>query len=410
MKKLFLCLMLLITASATFAQSEKEINFLHQLSWQQVLDKAKAENKYIFIDCFTTWCGPCKWMDANTFKDASVVEYYNKNFVSVKLQMDITDKDNEEVKSWYKDMRTIEKTYGVRAYPTYLFFSPKGEIVHRSVGGMPADKFLAAANDATNPDKQYYALKKQYDNGRKDADFLYNLANAAKAGFDDELMGTAFTAYLKTQSDMFTEKNMKMIVDFTSKVTDPGFKLIKDNTEKFDKLLGNGTSINTIKRLVMNNVIGPVIMKEDPAKGTDFAELEKKVAEYDAANAKEFTSYAKVIYYQRKENWPLFQEVVLSYMSKYGSKLNAMELNAFAWTVFENCNDMKCVEKALEWAIQSTKKDDQSFNNDTVANLYFKLGNKKKAIEIGEKALALAKAKGEDTKDYETALKKYKGE
>jgi len=39
------------------------IQFIKSSSWEQVLQKAKAENKIIFIDCYTTWCAPCKAME-----------------------------------------------------------------------------------------------------------------------------------------------------------------------------------------------------------------------------------------------------------------------------------------------------------------------------------------------------------
>lgn len=58
MKKLVLLLSFLVPI-LVHAQ-DTGIHFEHTLTWQQVQEKAKAENKYIFIDCFTTWCGPCK--------------------------------------------------------------------------------------------------------------------------------------------------------------------------------------------------------------------------------------------------------------------------------------------------------------------------------------------------------------
>ena len=35
------------------------VNFEH-ITFDEALAKAKAENKLIFMDCYTTWCGPCK--------------------------------------------------------------------------------------------------------------------------------------------------------------------------------------------------------------------------------------------------------------------------------------------------------------------------------------------------------------
>ena len=58
-----------------YAQSDslyKGIRFEKGLSWQQMLDKAKVEGKYVFVDCYATWCLPCKWMDKNIYTSEKV--------------------------------------------------------------------------------------------------------------------------------------------------------------------------------------------------------------------------------------------------------------------------------------------------------------------------------------------------
>ena len=47
--------------------------------------EAKKDNKMIFVDCYAEWCYPCKWMADNVFTDTVVASFYNKNFVSIKL-------------------------------------------------------------------------------------------------------------------------------------------------------------------------------------------------------------------------------------------------------------------------------------------------------------------------------------
>ena len=171
--------------SVLFAQ-DKGIHFEHGLSWQQVQAKAKAENKYVFMDCFTTWCGPCRFMSANIFPLQDVGDSMNAHFVSVAVQLDTTAGDNAEVKSWYQSGHNIAEQYKVQAYPTYLIFDANGKIVHRFVGASDAPAFLSKAAIALNPQTQYYTLLDQYKAGKKDTAFLHSMALSAADAYDLE--------------------------------------------------------------------------------------------------------------------------------------------------------------------------------------------------------------------------------
>jgi thiol:disulfide interchange protein len=147
---LVLFLMLVLGTSA-FAQSSAEsesetaksavtgINFFHG-TFAEAKAKAAKENKLIFMDAYTVWCGPCKWMAANTFTDAAVGEYFNKYFVNMKVDME------------RGEGRTLARQYAVRAYPTLLFIDSKGDVKHRAMGAKRAGDFLALGKKAV--DKQ----------------------------------------------------------------------------------------------------------------------------------------------------------------------------------------------------------------------------------------------------------------
>src|ERR1700753_698476 len=115
MKKLFL---LFALVPFLLQAQEKGIQFQHELSWQQIQAKAKAENKYIFMDCYTTWCGPCKMMATQIFPLASVGTAMNDKFVCVAVQLDTTSKDADRIKAWYQDGHDLAEKYQIRAYPT----------------------------------------------------------------------------------------------------------------------------------------------------------------------------------------------------------------------------------------------------------------------------------------------------
>ena len=55
------------------------------LSFEEAVALNKKDKKQIFIDVYTTWCGPCKMMDKYTFTDPEVAKILNRDFYPVKL-------------------------------------------------------------------------------------------------------------------------------------------------------------------------------------------------------------------------------------------------------------------------------------------------------------------------------------
>ena len=56
------------------------IEFFHG-TWVEALAEAKKQEKPIFVDAYTTWCGPCQMMSKNVFTHADVGAFFNENFI-----------------------------------------------------------------------------------------------------------------------------------------------------------------------------------------------------------------------------------------------------------------------------------------------------------------------------------------
>ena len=108
----------------------KEGMKFENLPFGEVLKKAKQENKFVFLDCYTTWCGPCKQMSNLVFPLKSVGDFMNVRFVNVKIDME-TDEGRE-----------LAKRYGVKAFPTMLLLDAEGEVISKIVGSQSPDVFL----------------------------------------------------------------------------------------------------------------------------------------------------------------------------------------------------------------------------------------------------------------------------
>lgn len=51
-----------------------------------IKEKAKKENKYIFMDCYATWCGACKMMEQEVYSKSTLFCLKLKIFNSIEVQ------------------------------------------------------------------------------------------------------------------------------------------------------------------------------------------------------------------------------------------------------------------------------------------------------------------------------------
>lgn len=472
MKKLFLALAFLpllagaqtgsATASTATAEAEsKDGLHFEQGSWSDILAKAKKENKFIIMDCMTTWCGPCKHMDKNIFPLKETGDFFNDKFLAVKVQFDSTGNDDARVQSWRKDMKQIEKDYAINAYPTYLIFAPSGEVVHRSVGATPdAKTFIAKGKDGLSPETQYYTQLRRYKSGEKDPAYLRKMVDMASAAYDTKMANTIAGEIIANMTDYYTKANAEFLLKYTGSSKDKGFDVILNNTAKIDAVAGEGRSKARLMNIIAIEELNPALRKisvektpnADPSamiaaasakypqyaadiadmatksiynivynaevyspvyKATtdktpvDWAAVTANVQKRDAKNAEEMVAKGKVAYLQNTKDWPAFQVEVVNYMNKYGAKASSTELNTYAWTVFENCKDMSCVTQALDWSKRSFADNKNPMFMDTYANILHKLGKTKEAIEVQEKAVALTTDEA-SKKELQSTLEKMK--
>ncbi len=105
-------------------------------AYSTALKKAKAEHKYIFVDAYTSWCGPCKQLKKTTFKDRETADYFNQNFVNLAVDMEKGEGSNLAAK------------WEVQEYPTLLILDYDGKVLHRSIGYLDAKQLIAFGKKA----------------------------------------------------------------------------------------------------------------------------------------------------------------------------------------------------------------------------------------------------------------------
>ena len=118
---------------------------INWMSMEEALAAQKANPKKIFMDVYTTWCGPCKLLDKNTFSDKSVIEYLNKNYYSVKFNAEgndsvtyqdftYTNPNYQAERKGRNSQHLLAHALKVNAYPTVVFFKEDGDLIQAVPG------------------------------------------------------------------------------------------------------------------------------------------------------------------------------------------------------------------------------------------------------------------------------------
>lgn len=384
MKKLSIFSALFIGAFA-LAQGIK----FEETNFNTILAKAKKENKLVFIDAYTTWCGPCKLMAKNVFPQKNVGDYYNANFINAKIDME----KGEGI--------DIAKKYNVKAFPTYLFVDGNGELVHRTLGYVEEKDFIQFAKDAGDPSKRLGTLKQKFEDGEKDPAFLKNLAGLTMYS-DTEFAARVLERYFSGKTELDRE-DIQMLLSATQSTDSPLYKTFLAKKAEITKILPAERYDAFDKNIKLNTIVKKSY-NADTKKWNDSYFMTEAQKFLTKDEAEKILTRAKASRALKDKDIATYEKLTME-LYKDTSALRSEELNSIAWNFFENVTNKPALEKALSWAQESVKKDENSANTDTLANLYNKLGDKKNAKIWAEKAIELAKKTGEDYADTEKLLK-----
>lgn len=391
MKKISL-LLLIFFSIITFSQGMK---FEENKTFKDLLAIAKKENKLLFVDAYTTWCAPCKLMVKNTFPQPAVGDFYNANFINSKIDME----KGEGI--------DLAKKYNVRAYPTYLFINGDGELIHRVTSYFDAEDFINVGKDAVDPAKQMGNLKKRFEAGDKDPEFLKSFIKVF-AFADPDLATKAASVYFIQKKEPMDQEDFSYLFSLTKDSNSPLYPQFITRKAEILKVMPEANYNKVISNLkanaLFNNSFDKTTKVFDEKKYA--AEAAKTMSKQEVSSML-LKSKMRVAAMNKDKNE--YQRLSIEYY-KDGTSPNfsSDELNSIAWNFFENATDKNALDKALLWSKQSVKLKEGYANTDTVANLYFKIGDKANAKLWAVKAIELAKKEGEEYQETQELLDKVK--
>jgi thioredoxin-related protein len=405
MKSLLVVFMAVLIDFCGHAQG---IRFNENMSWRDIKAKAKRENKCIFMDAYAAWCVPCKIMAEETFPVASVGDMFNKHFVSVKVQMDSTDNDNKFVKSWFNDARQIATQANITAYPTLLFFSPEGKLLHKSVGLKDSLALVQDAQNALDPSKQYFGRFDRFKKGELDTAQIKALAIQALQMGDNVIATEVANAYIKgiPGLEIYKTQNLVFISTFLSGSKDKHFKMFLKDSKRINEATAKNFAEETVMRVIAKEEVVPY----EQRKNFDWQAIERRaVLKYGNLGA-ELVSNKALLYYLEAGDWVNFGKYYKKYFDlALRNDRSSLHINNISWPVFEHVTDtgvLATAAKAMKYSIEKFDQYTSAAPNafDTYANLLYKTGKREEAIKLQERAVLLSNR----SKEMVEALEKMK--
>jgi len=180
MKKIVLIVILAVTVVTVKAQ-KSEINWM---SLEEAVQAQAKNPKKIMMDVYTSWCGPCKMLDKNTFQNPDVVKYVNENYYAVKFNAEGKEQINFK-ETVFKNPNYDPKKIGrnaqhelaaalrISAYPTIVFFNENGETLLPVPGYKSPSQLELYLKLFFNDDHQTINDQAQWDQYQKDFVFEF---------------------------------------------------------------------------------------------------------------------------------------------------------------------------------------------------------------------------------------------
>ncbi len=369
------------------------INF-EKDTFKNILEKAKRENKLVFLDAYTTWCGPCKMLERNVFPQKEVGDFYNAHFINAHFDME----KGEGI--------DLAKKYSVFSYPSLLFINGDGVVVYRTAGYVGPAEFVTLGKTAINPENKLENKLAKFEAGESNPDFLIDLIKNSY-NTDFSFAKKVSERYFQNKKpEELTKDDAGMLLYFTKSTEDANYAFLQKNKTEILKYIPENVINDFEKQIKITSVIQKSMDETTHTINNEFltSELSKILGDKEG---KQISGKIRLDYYFRTQNYDEYQKAAADYYQD-PSLFDATELNDIAWNFYLYINNKEALRDAVKWCLESVKKQEDSFNTDTLARVYFKLGDMKNAKIWAEKSIAVAKSKNAEYTSTEELLNKIK--
>ncbi len=389
---------------------------------QAAFAKAKKQKKPLWIMVSATWCGPCKYVEKEVLPDKRFQEALMRDFVPLHVFA-----ASEEESTPGGD--SLAMRYQVRAYPTFLYVEPTGELFFRTQGvpmgrgpdSSPVEDMIQNLEAAKKARKELPALRKRYQKGERSVEFLRTYLNLLlEVRLKDEL-SPLLEEYLKAAGS-----------PRRAWLAEPGqvgqlISLVELDPARAEYALQIADSLRPyLTPQEFEGIYEPIVSihfsytMSKEGRGLEATKVVEKARQYIRRHRGAFSQVDRVVLNQLWQMWLSHPDstrrrlaadlaVEAMYLAWPLEIPDAEErvriaerFNSVAWAFYRAVEAPDKLWVAVGWTKQALAYKPEAWHIwDTLGALYLKLGCKAEAIQALEKAIQLAKAQDVPEIEYQ---------
>jgi thiol-disulfide isomerase/thioredoxin len=374
MKKLLLTTLCLIVFFGLNAQTEGTGIVFRNITFEEALKAARAENKMVYVHGYTDWCHYCKDMVENVYPDSAVGAFYNPQFICIKVNLE-------------KEGAELNKRILSHTFPTLLFFDSTGTVMHRGAGRYAQGLLIQFGQEAIDPRRRLHTWIRLFNEGDCSYDTAYRFLRKMEIAGPDFQPEVLKYLNRKKPAELTSADNWKIINELYKDVRDPFMLTLIRLKPDFETLYTKPVVDKKFKEMYKYEFAIRIRLLDT----VGFEKLKQQVKASGLDLADQVVDYADLQKAKMKSDYKKYFALAEPFIMKYAEN-DAAQLNEIAQTFYEKTKDKELLSKAVKWARKSVEMNDTYTYNETLAGILILLEQKEEArkvtlhaIEIGEK-------------------------
>lgn len=366
-------LLIFIGSWMALAVSAQGIEFFHG-TYDEALEKARTGNKQIFVDVYTSWCGPCKKMAKEVFTLPEVGTYFNEHFICLQL-------DAEKQKE-----HPFFQKYQVSAFPSFFWLDAQGRLQDTHVGYIDAEKFLALAAVAGKSDlnKRLEEGEKRWEGGERTLELIQSYVLEVLGKVHPERVKPRIEEYLKglSEEQLKAEENYRLLRMFMREAGDNlSFRTLIKNAETYQQYEEGYTFWINMYRMVVRSGI---IYRSEPQKYQNYLLLLQSIHSPLADMYREILQMEYALFQKDfKKGIPEATALITKYKKEHSYLAGQFFYTLIIAGFFEEKDiDSELADQVIDMADKALHAVPSKENLLYLSAAYAKKGDYKKAYEI----------------------------